>query len=870
MRPPQTRTDVQVYSEDRCEIEYPPEKRQAKIHRRPVVIRAGWFRAATSSASLLLVGLFILLAGQVFPQETNLADPSNGGSLVSYPAPEQVGRTGMLISPAGSGRAAWTGAGAAPLDFVFSFRGICSASVTGVVLQQPRNTPQAGAQSQVKEFKIEVSETSPVKGFRTVGQFTFGASRGPQTFRFDSPVTARFLKIRVLSNNGGKTTALGGGIKILGGVLEGAGRECSEEGEQASQITKVSATAEMKAVDRMEEEDNNSPSNANPIRPGESIGGKIERSGEADYFSLRLTPEQRGIINLTLESRPFLRTDMELLDRNGNVLNRIGNGNVLGMEKSYSLNLTDEQYYFRLFQPGMSIVLLVDNSGSMKGRENDLRRAVEQFVSERNEQDRVAILNFAGGQEQQIASQANQLLSKLPSAIADKLKDQLKQIQGPPDLCAKEAYCESLGGGVGQLTDFTSDQAVLRAAAAETGRALGGTPLNLGMLKAFEKLEKETGNKAILLFSDGADTTSPSEYSEVWAKLAQDMGIRIYTVGLGQGLLQQQPIGINGRNLLRHWSLATNGRSFFTTEPSQLTDFYAQISQEISEVTRYRLEIGTATGKGNLDLIAQGERLPAEVTSRRVELVFDASGSMHAKVGEKTRIEIAKEVVRDLIGKLPDDTEIGLRVFGHRRKGDCADIEMLSPFARLDRQRLTAQVDGIDAIGITPLAASLRLVAQDMAGFSGDTTLIVLTDGNEQCRGNPVAEVRKLQRQGVDVNLHVIGFAVDDPSVAQLKEIADAGGGQFHEAADADELVTALRTSLGARFEVRDATGNVVARGVTGATNLQLTEGYYRVVIKADPEIVVNDVYIKTGETTTVIVTKEGSEINTEVRAPDE
>ncbi|HUF03918.1 MAG TPA: VWA domain-containing protein [Aridibacter sp.] len=818
---------------------------------------------------LLLFFTFAILAVPAFPQQdTNLADPQYGGTVVSYPAPEQVGTTGTLIQPGGAGRAAWTSAGGSPpLDFVFSFKGICSASVRSIVMQRARNTPQAGAQSQVKDFKIEVSDTSPVKGYRTVGQFTLGTSPGPQTFNLASPATARFLKIRVLSNYGGNSTALGSGIRIIGNLLESAGRDCGESDEETLQTTKVSSTSEMKPVDRMEQEDNDSPSSANPIRTGESIGGRIERSGEADYFSLRLRPEERGIINLTLESRPFLRTDMELLDKNGNVLNRIGSGNVLGLEKSYSLNLTDEQYYFKLFQPGMSIVLLVDNSGSMQGRENDLRRAVEQFVSERNEQDRVAILNFAGGQEQQMASQANQMLSRLPKAIADKLKQQIQQMQ-PQDLCAKEDFCEPLGGGVGQLTDFTSDQAVLRAAAAQTGRALGGTPLNLGMLKAFEKLEKETGNKAILLFSDGADTTSPKEYSEVWKKLAEELGIRIYTVGLGQNLLQPQPIGITGRNLLRHWSLATSGRSFFTTEPAQLTDFYAQISQEISEVTRYRLEIGTATGKGNLDLIAQGERLPAEVTSRRVELVFDASGSMHAKVGEKTRIEIAKEVVRDLIGKLPEDTEVGLRVFGHRRKGDCSDIEMVSPFARLNRQKLISQVEGIEAIGITPLAASLRLVAQDMAGFSGDTTLIVLTDGNEQCRGNPVAEVRNLQRRGVDVNLHVIGFAVDDPSVAQLKEIAEAGGGQFHEAADADELVTALRTSLGARFEVRDATGNVVARGVTGATNLQLTEGYYRVVIMADPEIVVNDVYIKTGQTTTVIVTKEGSEINTEVRAP--
>ncbi len=815
----------------------------------------------------ILIAIILMSLSIEAQQDINLADPGNGGTVVSYPelAPKQVVRTAFLIEPRGAGQMIWFGGeGGPPLDFVFSFQGICPASISSLVIQQAGSRGKINSQIQVKDFKIEVSSSSPVNGFQTAGQFTLADSSQPQTFNLSTPVQARFLKLRILSNYGGKGTALGGGIKIIGKPDYGAKRQCADGGEETEQFTAVSDSGPMKPTDLMEKEANNNTANANPIQTGMSIGGQIERSGEVDYFSLKLEPEERGIVNLKLESRPFLRTDIELLDRNGKVINRIGSENVLGLEKSYSLNLNDEQYYFKLAQPGMSIVLLVDNSGSMVGRENDLRRAVEQFVSERNALDRLAILNFGGGAPVNTKA-ASDLLAKLPKAVRDQI---LKSMPKSKEICTAANSCKPLGGGVGELTDFTSDQKVLKAAAAKTGGAIGGTPLNLAMLKAFEKLETENGNKAILLFSDGTDTTSPNEYPQVWEMLAKELGVRIYTVGLGRELLKRQIIGITGQNLLRHWSLATNGRSFFTTEPAKLTDFYSQISREISEETKYRLEIGTATGKGNLALIAQGERLPAEITSRRVELVFDASGSMHAKVGDKTRIEIAKEVVKDLIGKLPDDMEVGMRVFGHRRKGDCNDIEMVSPFSRLNKARLTSQVEAINAIGITPLAASLRLVGQDMANFSGDTTLIVLTDGNEQCKGNPVAEVRKLQRQGIDVNLHIIGFAVDEESVRQLNEIAEAGGGQFHKAADSKELVTALRTSLGARFEVRDATGNVVARGVTGATDLQLTEGYYRVVIKADPEIEVKDVYIKKGQTTTVIVTKEGNEINTEVREP--
>ncbi|NNE98565.1 MAG: VWA domain-containing protein [Pyrinomonadaceae bacterium] len=839
-------------------------------------------RKYTSRIVILASIVIVLFALSVkAQQEINLADfRKGGGTVVSFPTVESQGSsnrrrqiaprvmTGQLLNPRAAGRMAWFGGmEGPPLYFVFSFRGMCSVSISSIVLNRVITGPGKEKLIQVKDFKVEISNSSPIEEFRTVGQFTLKDSPTPQTFNLAAPVSARFVKIRILSNNGGKGTALGGGIQFIGKPLSAPGRQClqNEASETDAKIVRISATDGLLPADRAERESNDTPGEANPIVPGISISGRIEKTGEVDYYRLRLKPEERGIINLKLQSRPFLRTDMELLDKRGEVINRISGRDALGLEKSYSLNLTDDEYFFKLSQPGMSILMLVDNSGSMKGRESQLRSAVEQFVSERNEMDRVAILNFSRGAQTNIAISA--MLEKAPKALRERLRKSLKNVKSQ-DVCQGGKVCKPLGGGVGQFTDFNSDPKILREAAAKTGNAAGGTPLNRAMLTAFEKLEKEKGNKAILLFSDGADTASQLEYSKVWEMLEKDLGIRIYTVGLGRSLLRRQAIGITGRNLLRHWSHTTNGRSFFTLEPAKLTEFYSQISREISEPTRYRLEIGVAAGTGTLDVLAQGERLPAEVTSRRVELIFDASGSMLAKIGGKTRIDIAKEVVRELIGNLPDDTEVGLRAFGHRRKGDCKDIELISPFAKLNKPKLIAQINGINARGNTPLAESLRLVGVDMAGYSGDTTLIILTDGKEQCRGNPVAEVRKLQRKGIDVNLHVIGFAVDEPSVRQLSEIAKAGGGQFHKAADSKELVSALKTSLGVRFEVRDATGKVVARGVTGAQKIELTEGFYRIVIKAKPEIEVKDVFVKKGQKTTVVVTKEGSEINTEVREP--
>ena len=60
-------------------------------------------------------------------------------------------------------------------------------------------------------------------------------------------------------------------------------------------------------------------------------------------------------------------------------------------------------------------------------------------------------------------------------------------------------------------------------------------------------------------------------------------------------------------------------------------------------------------------------------------LVLDASGSMWGQIGGQPKITIARQA----IGAMLDDWsggDLGLMAYGHRRKGDCADIEVLLSF----------------------------------------------------------------------------------------------------------------------------------------------------------------------------------------------
>ena len=69
--------------------------------------------------------------------------------------------------------------------------------------------------------------------------------------------------------------------------------------------------------------------------------------------------------------------------------------------------------------------------------------------------------------------------------------------------------------------------------------------------------------------------------------------------------------------------------------------------------------------------LAGEQRAPAA----RILFILDASGSMWGKLDGKEKIVIAREVMEELINGLPEGVHVGLEVYGHRRKGDCEDIE---------------------------------------------------------------------------------------------------------------------------------------------------------------------------------------------------
>ena len=181
----------------------------------------------------------------------------------------------------------------------------------------------------------------------------------------------------------------------------------------------------------------------------------------------------------------------------------------------------------------------------------------------------------------------------------------------------------------------------------------------------------------------------------------------------------------------------------------------------------------------------------AAATDPGILLILDCSGSMWGRVEGKAKISLAKEVTRELIKGIPAKVQLGLMVYGHRRKGDCKDIEIIGkPGA--DRGGLDAAVQRLSARGKTPIADSLLKAGELLGSREGDTTLVLVSDGLETCGGDPCRVAGELKKKGLKLAIHVVGFDVGSKEAAQLKCIARAGGGQYFQADNLAQLKAAL------------------------------------------------------------------------------
>lgn len=164
---------------------------------------------------------------------------------------------------------------------------------------------------------------------------------------------------------------------------------------------------------------------------------------------------------------------------------------------------------------------------------------------------------------------------------------------------------------------------------------------------------------------------------------------------------------------------------------------------------------------------AQKKTAPKPV---RILFVFDASKSMIAKHQNSTRMDGAKNLFYRFVDSLGKDKsmQFALRMYGHTVKyppGDCKDSKLVVPFGPNNLSLIKQKVSEAKPTGITPIEHSLTEAANDFKDNKTNNIVIIITDGIEECGGDPCKARQKLMAKGIIFKPFIIGIGLSPEQI---------------------------------------------------------------------------------------------------------
>ena len=158
-----------------------------------------------------------------------------------------------------------------------------------------------------------------------------------------------------------------------------------------------------------------------------------------------------------------------------------------------------------------------------------------------------------------------------------------------------------------------------------------------------------------------------------------------------------------------------------------------------------------------------------QVTSR-ILFIFDDSYSMYAPWNSNIKIEVAKKVMGEFLDSLQNlpNLELALRCYGHttffKPDRNCKDTKLEVAFAdaKTNSLKIKQRIQKLEPLGTTPIAYSLGECVNDFTPKSNVRNIVILiTDGIEECGGNPCQVSIDLQKKGIFLRPFVIGVGLD-------------------------------------------------------------------------------------------------------------
>ncbi|MCP4201688.1 MAG: VWA domain-containing protein [bacterium] len=546
--------------------------------------------------------------------------------------------------------------------------------------------------------------------------------------------------------------------------------------------------------------DNDTRANAQSLEPGRRQRGDVLVGEDVDWYRIEV-PSGHNRLELSLEGDPALRVVGRIENQAGEEvsLEEVSETPAGGWRADLAVEGGDA-YFVQIVEPPRSIVLAWDNSGSTTPFKPTLYQALPRFVaSVQSEREFVNLLPFQSG------------------------------------------------GGDFLLEEWSDQAYVLQTALNDYDRRHGSSEAELALLTATKGLANRSGTRAVVFLTD-ADTHSYDKTGELW-RFLEEVRPRVFTLELHRGNVVYQ------QDLMQSWAATNDGRYDFFRTNADLEVAFDRASCLLRRPAGYLLAATTRfeepPGPGTIEITASESVLGRPA----VELILDASGSMLQRLEGRSRIDIARDVLVSLVEEtLPPETPLALRIFGHKTPRACqTDLEV--PLSPLRPAKIVPVIRRTEAKNRakTPIGASLELVAADLETADGPKIVILVTDGEETCGGDPQAAIQGLKDKGFDVRVNIVGFAIEDETLKDtFSRWATLGGGLYFNATSGEELGQAMRQALQPKFQVLDAGGEVVAAGVTRGDPVEVPAGLYSVRVLTSPPRLFDDVRVK-GEDSVVL-----------------
>lgn len=634
-----------------------------------------------------------------------------------------------------------------------------------------------GTNDDMSELVLSASLESPLGPWRPVAEWS-RADDG-DALVLETPVWARFLRFAVPPMEDRRTLDLPDTLAVYEAPTSGIHRSVLSEWGYNSRSGYYESTLPIPPSSRLTRRGNESRDTADELPANQVETGRVQLKRQSQWYRPQL-PTGHNTLTFTVTGDPTVRAELDLTAMNGEsiVLRKLEKQSTPRRDVYEAVLETDRGTLLEVREPPRNVIFLWDTSPSMGVYLPRVYNSLQAYA-----EDLVPGYDMA---------------NLLPFGAARPL-----------------------------LQDWYGEPYLMQLILNDHQRDGGSSAAELTQNQAARALATRRGTRAIVMITDA----HTSAYDDMWPALDKARP-RIFTLHVGTQDVSQ--------DLMQDWSSVNGGHYAYITDEGQMDVAFERAAAMLRGPVDYALTMTTeyreAPGPGYLRVVSGPDGISSAGSA--VELILDASGSMLQRMDGRRRIEIAKEVLTQAIREqIPPGTPTALRVFGHRTPNACeTDLEI--PLEPLDPDAAVSTLASIQAKNLarTPIGDSLKAVPRDLGGSDRSALVLLVTDGEETCEGDPAAEIEKLKSSGFDVSLNIVGFAIDNPQLAdQFAAWAQAGGGRYFAANDADGLTDAVTQALATTYTVYDQAGESIAQGTVDGEAVTITRGIYRVVVDSTP-----------------------------------